>query len=134
MRKQEPTASQLRRGLGGGQVILETPETGPSATESQDPARVGLCDCPERRVHCTCEWAALINRLEQVAYHTPFDQALVELPHLQMQLNVRLSELRKAALRQAAAEWTGSIAGFLKRFELTRSNYDRLGLKVHKGY
>lgn len=107
-------------------------ETSLSATQSSEPGPFGLCDCPRHEGACVCEWGQLIESLHLLAYHVQADRALVELPHVQMQLVSRLSDLRRAALRRRAADWTGSVNEFLRRFELTRSNYDRLDIKIPK--
>lgn len=110
------------------------PETALSATQGGEPGPGGLCSCfgPQSLAGCVCEWGELIRNLQRLAYHMPADRALVELPHVQMQLVSRLSDLRRAALRRRAADWTGSVNEFLRRFELTRSNYDRLDIKIPK--
>lgn len=105
-------------------------ETGPRATQGQDPGPVGLCDCPEGHDVCTCSWGALISWLRAVAYELPADQALTELPHLQMRLTSRLHTLRQEALQERAAAWVGTVNTFMRHYQLTRATYDRLALKV----
>lgn len=121
-----------------GEPLPSLPETPPSAAQSQDPGPPGLCNCPQPpglpRVPtgCACALGELIQQLRLLAYRMPRDKALVELPHVQMQLVAKLADLRREALQRRAAEWTGTVNEFLKAFELTRSNLDRLEIKVRR--
>lgn len=112
----------------------------PDSPRSQDLDQRGLCHCPaphvggkaNRDFACRCLWGHAIGALQDLAYRAAPTTALLLLPEVMLNLTVALADIRRHELADRAAHWEGTVQSFLETFEITRSTYDRLGLKVPK--
>lgn len=117
---------------------MSTPQTAPESILSQDHAPVTeltgacLCGVPGLK-ECRCAYGQLIRELIATGWGTSQRQAARwELPKLIEMSNIVLPPARRALLYLLARQWQGTVSSFLIEYGISRTTYDRMGLKIPK--